>query len=36
MGFDDPDEQLLVSPSTGLIVTLKAGKLWKNGYKLWK
>lgn len=31
-----PTSNLLVSPSTGLIVTLKAGKLWKNGYKLWE
>ena len=31
-----PTSNLLVSPSTGLIVRLKAGKLWKNGYKLWE
>ncbi len=31
-----PTSNLLVQTKTGLIVTLKAGKLWKNGYKLWE
>lgn len=32
----EPTSNLLVQTKTGLIVTLKAGKLWKNGYKLWE